>query len=224
MSFTKAPIYPTHMHQGTFHTPKICRPSLEVPVFLSAVAQIAFSAISRENFWEGTEMSRGNTRYARFRPNWAHICLLSVLSLCPSCSSLAATPSTASTSALISDREAQVNTDSHVKISVAGIAEADSLKLRLDRAQRLSERVNKHPDEVSLTDVDALASLLSAPDDGVRFWIAGTLGTLGVRANSAVPQLQTALQQRPCEKTPMNSASAIRLRMPLPYGLFAGNG
>jgi hypothetical protein len=73
--------------------------------------------------------------------------------------------------------------------------------------------VARHPDDVFAADIDALASLLSDPDDGVRGWIAGALGKLGHKAERAVPKLQRALQERPCEDQPLASAGAIRLAL-----------
>jgi len=136
-----------------------------------------------------------------------------VLSLSLGCSFVAATPAGASTSAQPVKQDAQANSDSFVKIAVKQIAEAESRKVQLDRAQKLSQWVGQHPKEVSLTDIDALAGLMSAPDDGVRFWIAGALGLLDGKAKGAAPQLQTALQERPCANQPMTSASAIRLAL-----------
>ena len=136
-----------------------------------------------------------------------------VLSLCVGCSFVAAAPTTVSTSAQPVSQEARTNSGSFVKIAVKQIAEAESPRLRFDRAQKLSHWVGQHPNEVSLTDIQALAGLMSAPDDGVRFWTAGALGLLGGKAKSAAPQLQRALLERPCTNQPMTSASAIRLAL-----------
>jgi len=136
-----------------------------------------------------------------------------VLSLCSGCSFVAATPTGPSTSVQPVSREAQADSDSFVKIAVKQIAKAEPSKVRLDSAQKLSQWVGQHPKEVSLTDIEALASLMSDPADGVRGWIAGALGHLGGKAKGAVPQLQWALQDRPCENGPANSASAIRLAL-----------
>jgi len=139
--------------------------------------------------------------------------LLLVLSPCLGCSLVAARPISTPTSAQPLSREAQAGSDSFVKTAVKQIAEAGSPKVRWDRAQKLSQWVAQHPKEVSSTDIEALAGLMSDPADGVRGWIAGALGNLGGKAKGAVPQLQRALQERPCEDQPMASASAIRLAL-----------
>jgi len=141
------------------------------------------------------------------------ISFMIVLSLYLECSFVAATPAGPSMSVQSVSQEAQADSDSFVKIAVKQIAEAESPKFRWDRAQKLSQWVAQHPEEVSLTDIEALAGLVSDPADGVRGWIAGALGHLGGKAKGAVPQLQRALQERPCEDRPMASASAIRLAL-----------
>jgi len=103
--------------------------------------------------------------------------------------------------------------DSYVKASVREITVAESLRAKRQRSQALSQWVARHPDDVFAADIDALASLLSDPDDGVRGWIAGALGKLGHKAERAVPKLQRALQERPCVDQPLASADAIRLAL-----------
>jgi hypothetical protein len=136
-----------------------------------------------------------------------------VLSLCLGYSLASANSTGASTSAQPVNREAQAGSNSIVKIAIRQITEAKSPMARWDRTKKLSQWVAQHPKEVSLTDVEALAGLMSDPDDGLRGWIAGALGQLGGKAKVAVPQLQWALQDRPCENRPANSASAIRLAL-----------
>lgn len=110
-------------------------------------------------------------------------------------------------------QELRTDTDSYVKISIREIADAQSRRAKIERAQELTRWVGRHPNDVSGTDVGALANLLSDPDDVVRGWIAAALGLLGHKAKSAVPQLRQALLERPCANQPATSASAIRLAL-----------
>jgi hypothetical protein len=104
--------------------------------------------------------------------------------------------------------------DSYVAASVKKIKRENSKGLRVDYAQKLYQWVKDNkPSEISGADVDAMAELMSATDDGVRFWIASALGQLGGVARPAIPALQRALLERPCINGPMASASAIRLAL-----------
>jgi len=110
-------------------------------------------------------------------------------------------------------QKVQSDADSYVKTAIKGVTDAPSRKLKIERAQELSRWVARHSSDVSATDVDTLANLLSDEEDAVRLWIAGALGQLGDKAKSAAPQLQRAIQERPCANTPATSASAIRLAL-----------
>lgn len=111
------------------------------------------------------------------------------------------------------DQAASPLTASFVKSSIEDIAVAESLRAKRDKVQALNQWVVRHPNDVSTDDIDALAGLLSDPDDGVRGWIAGALGILGDKALRAAPALQRALQERPCIHQPLASADAIRLAL-----------
>jgi len=135
------------------------------------------------------------------------------ISLCMGCASAVATSAKDPAASSTVHQEVQTDVDSHVKTSIMAISEAPSRKVKIERAQELSQWVSRHPNDVSATDIDLLANLLSDDEDSVRLWIAGALGQLGDKAKNAVPQLQKALQERPCENTPATSAGALRLAL-----------
>lgn len=63
---------------------------------------------------------------------------------------------------------------------------------------------------VTEKDIRTLVMMLRNDDESIRFWAAVMIGNVGHRAQDAVPALEAALAERPCEDGTMTSASAIR--------------
>jgi hypothetical protein len=63
---------------------------------------------------------------------------------------------------------------------------------------------------VTDADVALMSSLMRDEDDSLRFAVAGMIGNLGHAGRAAIPALERALADRPCEDKTMTSASAIR--------------
>lgn len=80
---------------------------------------------------------------------------------------------------------------------------------RTEDARRLAQWVREHAGIADSADVDLLASLLADKDDSVRYWAAMSLGYIGPSAQSAVPALEKALEDRRCDHASKTSASAI---------------
>jgi hypothetical protein len=64
---------------------------------------------------------------------------------------------------------------------------------------------------VTSGDVKILTRLLRDKDDSMRYWAAGMIGNIGLRARSTIPALRAALAERPCLGN--NSALAIRIAL-----------
>ena len=91
---------------------------------------------------------------------------------------------------------------------------------RTDFALQLSDYIKQqNTANISKDVVARIASLLKDRDDSVRYWAAMALGYIGPKANSAVPQLLTALKEIEKEKeerkgnTGKSSADAIQLAL-----------
>lgn len=85
---------------------------------------------------------------------------------------------------------------------------------RTDDAQRLAQWVRENKAKVvDPADIELLAGLLTDKDDSVRYWAAMALGYIGPPAQSAVPALQKALEDRKCDRSSKTSASAITIAL-----------
>ena len=69
------------------------------------------------------------------------------------------------------------------------------------------------PKKVNDATLREIVSLLNTDDDGVRLWVAASLGNLGPRARIAVPTLLNLLRKVDCLEGDLTSAGAIRLAL-----------
>jgi hypothetical protein len=69
------------------------------------------------------------------------------------------------------------------------------------------------PKKVNDATLREIVSLLNTDDDGVRLWVAASLGNLGPRARIAVPTLLNVLREVDCLEGDLTSAGAIRLAL-----------
>lgn len=67
-----------------------------------------------------------------------------------------------------------------------------------------------NPNAIDDKTVHAIASLLEAREEGIRYWVAEALGHFGVRAKFAVPKLRAILAERECMIAETSSVSMIR--------------
>jgi len=119
-----------------------------------------------------------------------------------------------SSCALLAQAPAKVNRASIKDIPATITRIRDSSKTqteRTDAAERLSKltrRSNANTvDDATLRDI---ISLLDSDEDGVRAWVAASLGNLGPRAKAAVPKLLAILPDADCLTGSLTSAPAIR--------------
>lgn len=133
---------------------------------------------------------------------------LALVWLVAACPALAVSPQTPSGNATEGTHAA-----SFVNQSADAIRTATNRGHRARAAIALCTWVRKHPQLVSDADMPILASLLAEDDDIVRREAAGALGLLGARAKPFIPQLLTALKERPCSSQPAMSADAIHVAL-----------
>jgi hypothetical protein len=83
---------------------------------------------------------------------------------------------------------------------------------RMEAARGLVELTQKiDSTQLDDTTLENLVSLLDSPEDGVRFWVAASLGNLGPRASMGVPKLLKSLAEVDCLRVQgLNSAGTIR--------------
>jgi HEAT repeat protein len=82
---------------------------------------------------------------------------------------------------------------------------------RTEAAEHLAELTRGiNPKSVDDKTVADMVSLLDAPDDSVRAWVAAALGHLGRRAKVAVPKLLALLPEADCLQGDLTSAASIR--------------
>lgn len=83
-----------------------------------------------------------------------------------------------------------------------------------DAAEHLAELTREvDPQEVDEKTVIDILSLMDSSTDGVRYWVARSLGNLGLRAKVAVPKLQKILIEVDCVQGSKTSASGIRFAL-----------
>ncbi len=61
--------------------------------------------------------------------------------------------------------------------------------------------------------VAEMTALLDIDDDGVRLWVAGSLGNLGRRASAAIPKLLETLGKVECHGKTLPSDQAVRFAL-----------
>lgn len=95
--------------------------------------------------------------------------------------------------------------------TIAKVRTADTVTTRTKHAAKLVPLIAKiGPEKIDDGTISNLISLLDAPDDSVRFYVAGALGILGPRAKAAVPKLLQLLPAADCLQGTLTSADAIR--------------
>jgi hypothetical protein len=99
-----------------------------------------------------------------------------------------------------------------VSSALRSIASLDPGTEKYEKAEDLAVRlIEVGPGCLSDSDVELLSLQLRDDDDWVRSWAAGLLGDAGDAGRVALPALERALAERPCEDKRMASAAAIRL-------------
>ena len=116
-----------------------------------------------------------------------------------------------SAQAVVKDAAETTRASSHVSQAADLIRAATTRGKRVRAAITLSAWVRKNPAEVGDAEMQILAGLLAEEDDIVRREAAAALGFLGPRAKPFIPQLLSALQERPCADQPAMSADAIHV-------------
>jgi len=81
-----------------------------------------------------------------------------------------------------------------------------------DNAARQLRNVVLATDPTTIDDetIHAIASLLQAREESIRYWIAEALGHFGARAKFAVPKLRAILDERECMIAETSSVGMIR--------------
>ena len=89
-----------------------------------------------------------------------------------------------------------------------------NLTVRANNAANLAAFTQSiDPKKVNDATLKEIVSLLNTDDDGVRGWVAASLGHLGPRARIAVPTLLNLLRKVDCLEGDLTSAGAIRLAL-----------
>ena len=95
--------------------------------------------------------------------------------------------------------------------TIAKVRAEKSLIARTEAAEHLADLTHgSNPASVDDKTVADMVSLLDAPDDSVRAWVAAALGNLGSRAKVAVPKLLALLPEADCLQGDVTSAASIR--------------
>ena len=101
---------------------------------------------------------------------------------------------------------------------VAAIREvhaAPSPTARSEAAEQVADLVRsiRAPEQIDDRTIESLIGLLCLKDDGVRLWVSGALGRLGVRAIAAAPVILRLLPGVDCQMADLNSASSLRVAL-----------
>lgn len=94
---------------------------------------------------------------------------------------------------------------------IAKVRAGETSSLRTAAAEHLAELTRRiNPNRVDDVTLTGMISLLNTSEDSVRFWVAASLGNLGLRARAAVPVLLKLLPEVDCLRGNLTSAPAIR--------------
>jgi hypothetical protein len=117
---------------------------------------------------------------------------------------------------LIANMEASANSnlDRELRSAIAKVRSAKTVAHRLAAAEHLLALTDKR-DCSSVTDdtIHSLISLLDIDDDGVRMWVAATLGVFGMRARGAAPKLLTIYSVSACIVSDQGSDATIPIAL-----------
>jgi hypothetical protein len=98
--------------------------------------------------------------------------------------------------------------------TIARVRTGETSTTRTSNARQLAEFTRSiDPKKVNDATLSEIVSLLNTDDDGVRGWVAASLGNLGPRARIAVPTLLNLLRKVDCLEGDLTSAGAIRLAL-----------
>jgi hypothetical protein len=98
-----------------------------------------------------------------------------------------------------------------VKETMSKVQAGKTVNAKTEAAEHLASLTRKiDRKEVTEALVIDLASLLDAPNDSVRFWVATSLGNLGPSGKAAAPKLEKLLPEVDCLNGAITSAGAIR--------------
>jgi hypothetical protein len=98
--------------------------------------------------------------------------------------------------------------------TVAKVRTGTTPAARTESAQHLAELTHGiDPKEIDDGTISDLVSLMDLSDDGVRYWVARSLGNLGPRAKVAIPKLKGILTEVDCLQGSKTSASGIRFAL-----------
>jgi hypothetical protein len=85
---------------------------------------------------------------------------------------------------------------------------------RFEKSMILADRIeDSGPVCVTASDIEVLTNQLRDEDDSVRGSAAAIIGSIGPAARAAIPALERALAERPCENRNLSSAGAIRVAL-----------
>jgi hypothetical protein len=97
--------------------------------------------------------------------------------------------------------------------TIAKINTGKGVQIQEQTAQDLFELTRKQHQNIDDRTIRTIVSLLDAPDDSVRYWVARSLGNFGPRASMAAPKLKQLLAEAECIEFGKNSAGGIRLAL-----------
>ena len=97
--------------------------------------------------------------------------------------------------------------------TIAKINTGKTLLIRTQAAEDLFKLTSKQHQAIDDRTISTIVSLLDAPDDSVRYWVARSLGNFGPRASMAAPKLKQLLAEAECIEFGKNSAGGIRLAL-----------
>jgi len=97
--------------------------------------------------------------------------------------------------------------------TIARINIGKTILIRTQAAEDLFKLTSKQHQAIDDRTISTIVSLLDAPDDSVRYWVARSRGNFGPRASMAAPKLKQLLAEAECIEFGKNSAGGIRLAL-----------
>jgi hypothetical protein len=102
--------------------------------------------------------------------------------------------------------------DSRLQAAILSVRSAKSPDARYDAAEQLPTLTSKsRPGSVADSTVESLIGLLDDPDDGVRMFVAATLGN--IQAKAAIPKMLALLPAADCLDGTLTSSRSIRFAL-----------
>jgi hypothetical protein len=108
-------------------------------------------------------------------------------------------------------RAAESNLQMRIEHAITRVKSENTTTKRADAAKCLYlltlRRGLKRVDDSTIAEV---VSLLDTDEDSVRYWVALSLRSFGLRAKMAIPRLEVILKEDDCALVSMTAASAVR--------------